>query len=195
MTSPFKGKFKITSPRGYRTIFGKKEYHKGIDLVALEDKNVFAVASGTAYVLYEKDGFGNYIRQHLDDGRRIYYAHLEKALIKSGDRIECGEKIGIMGSTGKVTGPHLHLELRPAGTVSQSLDICEFCDIPNNVGTYLNTKEKYSDDILVNDLMQAGIIDKQNQNSWELMLSGRAPLVLAYVRTLFTRCCEKMKGS
>ena len=194
MISPFKGKFKLTSPRGYRTIFGKKEYHKGIDLVGLEDKNVFAIADGTIYVLYEKDGFGNYVRQHLDDGRRVYYAHLESTYIKSGQRIRRGEKIGVMGSTGRVTGAHLHLELRPCGTVSQSIDICEFTNIPNAAGTYCLPKEKYSDDTLVDSLMQNGIIDRENRASWELMLSGRAPLVLQYVRVLFERCCEKMKG-
>ena len=195
MISPFKGKFKLTSPRDYRTLFGKNEFHKGIDLVGLEDKNVFAVADGTVYVLYEKDGFGNYVRQHLDDGRRIYYAHLESTNLKTGDKIKCGDKIGVMGATGKVTGAHLHLELRPRGTVSQSLDICEFTDIPNRVGTYTSTQKKYSDDALIDNLMKNGIIDFENRASWELMLSGKSPLILKYVRTLFERCCQKMKGT
>ena len=45
--SPFKGKYKVTSPRGNRFIFGKNEYHGGIDIVGIDDTTVYAVADGT----------------------------------------------------------------------------------------------------------------------------------------------------
>ena len=135
----FKGKFKITSPRGYRTLSGKREFHKGVDLVGIDDKTVYAVADGTIDATpYEASGFGYYIRQKLADGRRIYYAHLKKGSIcvKPGQRIKAGDALGIMGATGRVTGAHTHLELRPEGTAGDSLDICEFCGIQNKAGTY-----------------------------------------------------------
>jgi murein DD-endopeptidase MepM/ murein hydrolase activator NlpD len=62
--------------------------------------------------------------------------HLASFIAKDGARISKGDKIGVMGSTGKSTGAHTHLELRPKGTTYQSLDICEFTGIPNKVGTY-----------------------------------------------------------
>ncbi len=140
MKSCFKGKFKVTSPRGNRTLNGTPEYHGGLDLVALgTDKNVYAIADGVVdAVPYESNGFGRYVRQLLPDGRRIYYAHLQKnsAVVTPGQAIKEGDKLGVMGSTGKSTGAHTHLELRVKGTSKTSLDISEFTGIPNAKGTY-----------------------------------------------------------
>lgn len=140
MLSCFKGKFKVTSPRGYRTLNGIREYHKGIDLVAQgADKNVYAIADGVVDATpYEANGFGYYVRQKLPDGRRIYYAHLKakSVCVKSGQVIKTGDKLGVMGATGRVTGAHTHLEIRPQGYSSDSLDISEFTGIPNKTGTY-----------------------------------------------------------
>lgn len=144
MTSCFKGRFKVTSIRGYRTIGGSKEYHGGLDLVALDDKNVYAIADGTVDAApYEPNGFGYYVRQLLPDGRRIYYGHMAKGsvAVKKGDRIKKGDKLGTMGSTGRSTGAHTHLEIRPKGTSKTSLDISEFTGIPNKIGTYECDKE------------------------------------------------------
>ena len=135
MTSCFKGRFKVTSIRGYRTIGGAKEYHGGLDLVALDDKNVYAIADGTVDAApYEPNGFGYYVRQLLPDGRRIYYGHMAKGsvAVKKGDRIKKGDKLGTMGSTGRSTGAHTHLEIRPKGTSKTSLDISEFRVFPTS---------------------------------------------------------------
>ncbi len=139
MTSCFKGKFKVTSIFGYRWLFSKKEFHGGLDLVGVDNSDVYAIADGVVDATpYEKDGFGFYVRQLLPDNRRIYYAHLKEGSIcvKKGQKIKKGDKLGVMGSTGKSTGKHTHLEIRPAGTSKDSLDICEFTGIPNKTGTY-----------------------------------------------------------
>lgn len=140
MVSCFKGKFKVTSPRGYRTISGKNEYHGGLDLVAMgNDKGVYAIADGVIDATpYEKDGFGYYVRQLLDDGKRVYYGHMAKGsiVVKSGAKIKKGEKLGTMGSSGLSTGAHTHIELRVKGTSKTSLDICAFTGIPNKCGVY-----------------------------------------------------------
>ncbi|MBE6680827.1 MAG: M23 family metallopeptidase [Ruminococcaceae bacterium] len=139
MISCFKGKFKVTSTRSYRTLGGKNEYHAGLDLVALEDKNIYAIADGIVDATpYEKNGFGYYVRQKLDDGRRIYYGHMKTGsfTVKKGQYIKKGDKLGVMGSTGSSTGAHTHLEIRVPGTSKESLDICDFTGIPNEIGTY-----------------------------------------------------------
>ena len=144
MISCFKGKFKVTSPRAYRTLSGKREYHPGLDLVGIDDKNVNAIADGVVdAVPYEQNGFGYYVRQLLPDGRRIYYGHLKKGsiVVKAGQTIKKGDKLGVMGSTGKSTGAHTHLELRVKGTSKTSLDIAEFCGIPNEMGVYRYTQD------------------------------------------------------
>ena len=143
MISCFKGTFKVTSPRGYRTFNGQKEYHGGIDMVALgTDKNVYAIADGKVDATpYEANGFGYYIRQLLPDGKRIYYGHLKSGSIsvKAGQAIKIGDKLGAMGSTGNSTGAHTHIELRVKGTSRESLDISELTGIPNKIGIYETT--------------------------------------------------------
>lgn len=138
MIACFKGRFKVTSPRGNRNL-GGVEYHQGMDLVGLDDKTVYAIADGVVdAVPYEKNGFGYYVRQLLPDGRRIYYGHMAKGsiVVKAGQQIKAGDKLGTMGSTGRSTGAHTHIELRVKGTSKTSLDISEFTGIPNKVGTY-----------------------------------------------------------
>jgi hypothetical protein len=102
-------------------------------------KNVYAIAEGVIdAVPYEANGFGRYVRQLLPDGRRIYYAHLkyDSAVVKTGQTVKAGDKLGVMGSTGKSTGAHTHLELRVKGTSKESLDIAEYTGIPNERGIY-----------------------------------------------------------
>lgn len=140
MISCFKGEFKVTSPRGYRTLDGVRQYHGGLDLVALgTDKGVYAIADGKVDATpFEANGFGYYVRQLLPDGRRIYYGHMAKGSIcvKAGQAIKKGDKLGVMGNTGSSTGAHTHIEIRIAGTSKTSLDISEFTGIPNAQGTY-----------------------------------------------------------
>jgi len=141
MISCFFGRFKITSPRAWRSWGSVKEFHKGLDIVAIDDKTVRAIADGKVRTLSEPNGFGNYVRQYLDDGRRIYYGHMSSFTVSDNTYVHAGDKIGVMGSTGKSTGAHTHLELRPKGTSKTSLDICEFTGIPNKTGTYTYKEE------------------------------------------------------
>lgn len=143
-------------------LFGKTEFHKGIDLVG-EDKNIYSVCGGTVeYAGWENAknkscGFGLYVRVRLDDGRRIYYAHLNKILVSCGKRVKAGDIIGIEGATGNVTGRHLHIELRTVGNSKESLDICEFLGIENKAGTYSNQAQSVEDFVRV--LSEHGIVD------------------------------------
>ena len=57
-------------------------------------------------------------RPTLEDGTQIWYCHQTSFTAETGDRVAAGEVIGTVGSTGNSTGPHLHLEVRPAGTAS-----------------------------------------------------------------------------
>lgn len=137
----FKGKFRVTSPRGYRTdpITGAKNtYHKGIDLVGVDDTTIYSISDGTVRTAYQANGAGYYVVVTMSDGRRIFYMHMKKDSfkVKTGDKVVKGQALGFMGSTGASTGNHTHLEIRPKGTTSESLDIAEFTGIPNKVGSY-----------------------------------------------------------
>ncbi len=132
----FKGNFRITSPRGERILCGKKEFHKGIDMVGMDDITVYSVCDGVATTGFQANGAGNYIVVTMSDGRRVLYMHLAKFLIKNGKSVKKGEPIGIMGNTGNSYGAHTHIELRPAGSTCESLDVSEFLKIENRIGIY-----------------------------------------------------------
>lgn len=141
MISCFKGKFRLTSPRGDRVLNGVKGYHHGIDLVGLDDTTVYSIADGKVRTGSDNSA-GNYVCVTIEDGRRVYYFHLKSFKVKTGDTVKKGQAVGIMGNTGHSFGAHTHLELRVKGTAYKSLDINEFTGIPNKVGVYTYTEEK-----------------------------------------------------
>lgn len=135
MISCFKGKFKVTSPYGKRWLFDKYEFHKGVDIVGIDDDTVYSICDGVAYCLYNDGGFGNYVRVDIDKGLSIIYGHLKSYKIKSGTKVKAGQPIGVMGATGNVTGVHTHLEIRKTGT-KEPLDIHYYTGIPKSLGIY-----------------------------------------------------------
>lgn len=171
---------------------GQREYHKGLDLVGIDDSSVYAIADGEVRVLYEANGFGRYIRQTLSDGRRIYYGHLASVSVEDYKNVKKGDKIGVMGSTGKSTGKHTHLEIRPKGTSTDSEDISAFTGIPNACGTY-----KYipsvSKDYTVQNLIEDGITVDENAKYWEKVLAGKERPKAEYIRTLLDRYHVEIK--
>lgn len=162
MISCFKGAFRVTSPYGERIINGVREFHKGIDLVGLEDTVVYAVSAGKARTAFQANGAGNYIVITMDDGRRVFYMHLKNFMISSEQYIAKGEPIGVMGNTGNSFGAHTHLELRVPGTSSESLDICAFTGLPNEVGIYYynpNVPDEEEDDNMTQEKFDAMMDD------------------------------------
>lgn len=147
--SIFKGKFTITSPRGFRThpITGEKNsYHKGVDIVGIDSNIILCGASGIVEATpYEHNGFGYYVRIRTIDNKRLYYAHMKKDsfMVKTGDKVNIGTPLGIMGSTGSSTGLHVHVELRDSGTGKNDLDVNSYLGIPNIKGTYVGENEEF----------------------------------------------------
>lgn len=147
MIAPFKGKkFKITSIYGYRTMSGIREFHKGLDMVGLDNINVIAVKDGTVVrsrIVTDKNNatwqWGNYVAVAHKDGTTAYYCHLKSRNVSQGQQIKAGTVIGVMGSTGYSTGPHLHFELRKGTT---AINPCVLLGITNQVGTYIVPDDK-----------------------------------------------------
>lgn len=92
--------------------------HQGIDIAAPGGSQIIAVASGTVVnKSFEAGGFGHYVVIEQSDGIRAYYAHMKQAsYLAKGDKVQAGQSIGMVGSTGASTGNHLHLEFRKNST-------------------------------------------------------------------------------
>ena len=105
----------VTSPYGYRTIFGKSQFHKGIDLALPTGSPVYATGEGTVTYAGWVNGYGNYVKIQHADGYETRYAHNSKLLVSTGDRVRQGQEISQVGCTGRCTGPHLHYEVRLNG--------------------------------------------------------------------------------
>ena len=102
--------------------FGKKRFHTGIDLQGALGTPVRSTTCGTVvFAGSENDsksydsGYGIHVKIQDSKGRIHLFGHLSKILVKVGDRIQSGQLIGLVGSTGNSTGPHLHYEVRVGG--------------------------------------------------------------------------------
>lgn len=89
--------------------------HKGMDLVS-SNRTIKASDAGTVIFAGVKSGYGNLVIVDHRNGYQTYYGHLKSISVSSGQRLEQGAKIGVMGSTGRSTGTHLHFEIRKNGT-------------------------------------------------------------------------------
>lgn len=106
----------LTSRYGSRIdpIHRKRSFHGGIDLAAPVGEPVRAVQDGTVAFAGKKGGYGNLVIVKHEYGYYSYHGHLSKISVKKGQRISMSSKLGEVGKTGRVTGPHLHFELRKA---------------------------------------------------------------------------------
>ncbi|MDO8515583.1 MAG: M23 family metallopeptidase [bacterium] len=112
---------KITVRVPVKTIYISQKFgwfHSGIDLVAHTGTPVYPLMDGV--VVHTEEAWYGYGHQVVvDHGARLstLYAHLSKILVKTGDKVTINTQLGLSGSTGFSTGPHLHLELHQDGKI------------------------------------------------------------------------------
>ncbi len=106
---------KINNEFGYRrNPFGGRgyEFHSGMDIDGNRGDLVAAPANGVVVTAGWEGGYGNLIEVDHGNGLTTRYGHLSKVGVQVGDTIQRGQLIGLIGSTGRSTGPHLHYEVR-----------------------------------------------------------------------------------
>lgn len=110
----FPGNGHINSPYGPRlSPFNKRvRMHEGVDLALPSGSRVFATGDGVVRLVNYTSTYGLMIDIEHHDRVVTRYAHLSRALVREGERVCRGEPIGLVGSTGRSTGPHLHYEVR-----------------------------------------------------------------------------------
>lgn len=113
---PVPGGF-FTSNFGWRIdpFTGQRAMHEGVDFMAPEGAPILAAAGGIVVYSDYHPGYGNMIEIDHGNGLVSRYAHASKRLVREGDVVLRGQKIGEVGNTGRSTGPHLHFEVLNRG--------------------------------------------------------------------------------
>lgn len=104
----------VTSGFGPRVhpITGEERDHHGLDLAAPAGTPVSASRSGVVSFAGGSGDYGNLVVLEHPDGSSTYYGHLQSVQVKPGQKLDQGQQLGTVGSTGLATGPHLHFEVR-----------------------------------------------------------------------------------
>lgn len=106
--------YEINSPFGLRRLPGQAaRNHEGVDIAAPWGTGVYVAAEGSVLRTgYDPAGYGRFVEVRHPNGMTTLYGHLSRLDVASGDAVEAGARIGLVGSTGRSTGPHLHFEVR-----------------------------------------------------------------------------------
>jgi murein DD-endopeptidase MepM/ murein hydrolase activator NlpD len=106
--------YRITSAYGPRAdpVNGRRSRHQGLDMAGWMKSSVWAPAPGTVVYSGKKGRYGIVVELDHGFGIRTRFAHLNKALVKVGDVVRHRQRIALLGSSGRSTGPHLHYEVR-----------------------------------------------------------------------------------
>ncbi len=110
-------KAEVASPFGYRVhpMENLTKFHYGADMAALSGDDIGCFAAGTVTEVGENESDGRFIRVSHDDGFESMYAHCGTIYVSKGQHVQAGEKIALVGVSGRVTGPNLHFELKKDG--------------------------------------------------------------------------------
>lgn len=111
--TPVRG-YAVNSAFGLRRLPGQAaRNHEGVDIAAPQGTGVYVAAEGSVLRTgYDPAGYGRFVEIRHPNGMSTLYGHLSRLDVASGDRVEAGARIGLVGSTGRSTGPHLHFEVR-----------------------------------------------------------------------------------
>ena len=107
----------MSSPFGERVdpISGKKAWHEGMDFAGANGSDVVAVANGIVVFSGRRDGYWLMVEISHGENLRTRYGHHQELLVQAGQSVKRGDVIGLMGSSGRSTGPHVHFEVLKSG--------------------------------------------------------------------------------
>ncbi|AUW60464.1 hypothetical protein C1T17_19520 [Sphingobium sp. SCG-1] len=116
-------KLSLTSNFGVRSdpFNGSARMHKGIDIPGPSGTPIYATADGIVSRAGWASGYGNLVEISHGNGMETRYGHMSKLIVAPNTHVRRGQLIGLMGSTGRSTGSHLHYEVRVAGNAVNPL--------------------------------------------------------------------------
>jgi murein DD-endopeptidase MepM/ murein hydrolase activator NlpD len=101
---------------------GEGAFHAGLDISTLRNEPVLATASGVVVKSGWRGDYGKAVEIDHGTGYRTVYGHLATILVRDGQKVQRGERVGLVGSTGRSTGPHLHYEVRQGDRILNPLE-------------------------------------------------------------------------
>jgi murein DD-endopeptidase MepM/ murein hydrolase activator NlpD len=115
----------LSSSMGNRAdpLTGENDYHPGLDISADRGDPVYATADGTVTHAASAGNYGNLVIVEHGFGIQTRYGHLSAFKVTHGQAVKRGDLLGLVGSTGRTTGPHLHYEVRANGRILNPLQL------------------------------------------------------------------------
>jgi len=152
---PLKKYKKISSKFGDRIhpVLKVKKFHTGIDYIPGSDLNVLASASGIIKSTGYNDNDGNFVLISHNDGYETRYIHLKKSIVKKGMKVKQSQAIGIVGSSGKSVGTHLHFEVLKDGKYIDPLSV-----LPGKESSFQNLKKYFKAKVFKNGAEEMRIV-------------------------------------
>ena len=122
---PIHTRYWLSSYFGWRSspFSGKRSYHSGVDMACPTGTSIKASMSGTVAYASWSNVFGNYVIIKHIDGYQTLYGHMSKIKVKQGQFVSQGQEIGLVGSTGYSTGPHLHFTVYKNGKLVNPMSV------------------------------------------------------------------------
>ena len=114
---PVKASYRFTSGFGYRRDpkTGGRRMHAGVDFAGPVGTPLYATGDGVVTYAGWQSGYGRLVKIRHEFGIETRYGHMSRIGVKVGERVSRGDRIGDMGASGRVTGPHVHYEVRVGG--------------------------------------------------------------------------------
>ncbi|MEE1097600.1 MAG: peptidoglycan DD-metalloendopeptidase family protein, partial [Bacteroidales bacterium] len=134
---PFEGR--VTSHFGPR----RRRWHYGVDLGLRTGQPIKAMFDGRVRIAKRAGAYGNLVVIRHNNGLETYYAHLSKINVELNQDVKAGEVLGLGGSTGRSTGPHLHLEIRYLGAAINPEKVIDFSTFQLKSDTLHLTREYF----------------------------------------------------
>ncbi len=109
----------VSSYFGFRAdpFTGRRAHHDGVDIAGKKGDSIEVVGSGVVTFSGARSGYGNLVEINHGNGYVTRYGHNQINLVKEGDKVNKGQAVALMGSTGRSTGPHVHFEVLRNGKV------------------------------------------------------------------------------
>ena len=185
--TPVKSSFRFTSSFGFRRDpkTGGRRMHNGVDFAASLGTPLYATADGVVTHAGWLGGFGRLVKIQHEFGIETRYAHLSRLNVKVGQRVSRGDRIGAMGASGRVTGVHLHYEVRVGG---KAVNPMIYIKAANDVFYKQNQRTRpqcgYSQDRRANQPCPCSAKSKRIQGKCP---QGQAPCVASVSRPAYHR--------